>query len=172
MVELKQDMVGFMPPDGSACKTRWPIVLAALTLGCLGLHGPALADPDVFQQAVNYVFTGSVDVKEGPEITDRDACIVVMRDPRFNRYIRYYLRRFKMDDALYEKEFAGSHVSYELDVKGDDIVVEYLDPNTKAVLQGYRSAQIRLPGDLDQTQKAFGVIFAKYCKPEKPKTLF
>ena len=119
-----------MPPDDRACK--WPAALAVLALIGIGLHGPARAETDVFQQAVNYVFTGQVDVKDGPEITDREACIVVMRDPRFNRYIRYYLRRFKMDDALFEKKFGGSNVSYELDVKGDDVVIEYLDPNTKA----------------------------------------
>ncbi len=159
-----------MPPDDRACK--WPAALAVLALLGTGLNGPVRAEPDVFQQAVNYVFTGQVDVKDGPEITDREACIVVMRDPRFNRYIRYYLRRFKMDDALFEKKFGGSNVSYELDVKGDDVVIEYLDPNTKAVAQGYRSAQIPLPGDIDQTQKAFGIIFSKYCKTEKPKSPF
>src|ERR1700748_1844669 len=105
-----------MPPDDRACK--WAAI-AGLALMGIGLHGPARAEADMFQQAVNYVFTGQVEVKDGPEITDRDACIVVMRDPRFNRYIRYYLRRFKMDDALFDKNFAGSKVSYELDVEGD-----------------------------------------------------
>jgi hypothetical protein len=163
-------MAGFMPPDVRACK--WLATLAVLALMGIGLPVPARAETDVFQQAVNYVFTGQVDLKDGPEITDREACIVVMRDPRFNRYIRYYLRRFKMDDALFEKRFSGANVSYELDVKGDSIVIEYLDPDKKAVIQGYRSAQIALPGDIDQTQKAFGIIFTKYCKAEKPKSPF
>jgi hypothetical protein len=165
-------MAGFMPPDDRACKARWPVAFVALSLLGVGLHGPARAESDVFQEAVNYVFTGQVDVKDGPEITDREACIVVMRDPRFNRYIRYYLRRFKMDDALFEKRFSGANVSYELDVKGDTNVIEYLDPNNKSIIQGYRSAQIPLPGDIDQTQKAFGIIFTKYCKAEKPKSPF
>jgi hypothetical protein len=163
-------MAGFMPSDDRACK--WPAAIAVLSLIGIGLHGPARAESDVFQQAVNYVFTGQVDVKDGPEITDREACTVVMRDPRFNRYIRYYLRRFKMDDALFEKRFSGANVSYELDVKSDSIVIEYLDPDSKAVIQGYRSAQIALPGDIDQTQKAFDIIFTRYCKAEKLKSPF
>jgi hypothetical protein len=163
-------MAGFMPSDDRACK--WPAAIAVFSLIGLGLHGPARAESDVFQQAVNYVFTGQVDVKDGPEITDREACTVVMRDPRFNRYIRYYLRRFKMDDALFEKRFSGANVSYELDVKSDSIVIEYLDPDSKAVIQGYRSAQIALPGDIDQTQKAFDIIFTRYCKAEKLKSPF
>jgi hypothetical protein len=103
---------------------------------------------------------------------DRKSCVIVMRDPKFNRYIRYYMSRFKMDDALFDKNYSGSHVFYQLNVKGDDVVIEYLSPDKKTVTQGYRSAQIPLPGDIDQTQKALRIIFSDHCKPEKPKTLF
>jgi hypothetical protein len=132
----------------------------------------ALAEADVFQQAVNYVFTGAVDPREAPEIVDRKSCVVVLRDPKFNRYIRYYLSRFKMDEALFDKNYSGPRVSNQLSVKGDDVVVEYLDPDKKTIIQGYRSAQISLPGDIDQTQKALRIIFSDHCKPEKPKTPF
>ncbi|TMJ04285.1 MAG: hypothetical protein E6G97_07210 [Alphaproteobacteria bacterium] len=141
-------------------------------LGLVSLPPPALAEADVFQQAVNYVFTGQVDPQGGPEIVDRRSCIVVVRDPRFNRYIRYYLSRFKMDDALFDKTYAGSRVLYEVNVKGDDTVIEYLTPDKSAVIQGYRSAQIPLPGDIDQTRKALRIIFTDYCKAETPKTPF
>ena len=37
-----------------------------------------LPDDDVFQQAVNYVFTGKIDPGAGPEIVDRKSCVVVV----------------------------------------------------------------------------------------------
>ena len=77
-----------------------------------------------------------------------------------------------MDDALFDKKYSGSRVSYELNVKGDDVVIEYLNLDKKTVIQGYRSAQIPLPGDIDQTQKALRIIFTDHCKAEKPKTPF
>jgi hypothetical protein len=96
----------------------------------------------------------------------------MMRDPKYNRYIRYYLNRFNMDDAIFGKKYSGARPYYELDVKGDDVVIEYLNPDKKTVAQGYRSAQIPLPGDIDQTQKALRLIFADHCKAEKPKAPF
>jgi len=150
---------------------RWPLAVAA-TAFAVALSAPAQAKADVFQQAVNYVFTGKVDPQDGPEIVDRNSCVVVMRDPKFNRYIRYHLRRFKMDDALFDKKYSGSRVSYELSVKGDDLVIEYLSPDKKTVIVGYRSAQVPLPGDIELTRKALGIIFSDHCKPETPKSPF
>ena len=147
-------------------------VAAALLIGPVFAQAPALAEADIFQQAVNYVFTGQVDPANGPEIVDRKSCIVVLHDPHFDRYIRYYLRRIKMDDSLFDKKYSGSRVSYEVNVKGDDTVIEYLNPDKKTVIQGYRSAQIPLPGDIDQTRKALNIIFTDYCKPEKTKGPF
>ena len=77
-----------------------------------------------------------------------------------------------MDEALYDKKYSGSRALYELSVKGDDVVIEYLGPDKKTITQAYRSAQISLPGDLDLTQRALRIIFSDYCKPEKPKTPF
>jgi hypothetical protein len=150
---------------------RWAVATVSF-LGAVSLETPALAEADVFQQAVNYVFTGQVDPQSGPEIVDRKSCVVVLRDPHFNRYIRYYLSRFKMDDALFDKRYSGSRVLYEVSVKGDDTVIEYLNPDKSTVIQGYRSAQIPLPGDIDQTRKALRIIFTDYCKAETPKTPF
>lgn len=136
------------------------------------LASPARAETSVFQQALNYVFTGRIDPQNGPEVVDQKSCVIVLHDPKFDRYIRYYLSRFKMDDVSYDKTYSGSRVNYEMAVKGDDVVIEYLNADKKTVLQGYRSAQIPLPGDIDQTRKALGLIFAGHCKAEKPKAPF
>jgi hypothetical protein len=166
-------MVGSVRNDGSVHRLRWRLaVAAAALLAAVCLRAPALAEADVFQKAVNYVFTGEVDPPDSPEIVDRNSCVVLLRDPKYNRYIRYYLSRINMDVALFDKKYSGSRVSYVLNVKGDDVVVEYLSPDKKTVTQGYRSAQIALPGDIEQTRKALRIIFTDYCKPEKPKTLF
>jgi hypothetical protein len=132
----------------------------------------AAAQDDLFQNAVNYVFTGRIDPQEPPEIVDRKSCIVVMRDPKFKRYIRYYLSRFRMDTAGFPKTYAGSQVLYELDVASDNILIEYLDMDKTTVQRGYKSAHIPLPGNIDQTQKALKIIFADYCKAERPKDPF
>src|ERR1700733_14620005 len=98
-----------------------------MALGCRG--GRCLtavqttAAPDRLQQAVNYVFTGRVDPSAAPDIVDRASCAVVVPDPKFKGYIRYYLGRFRMDDALFDKKYSGAHVDYTLDVKGDDIII-------------------------------------------------
>ena len=166
-------MRGSVLANESGHATTWPLAVAAVSLlGLVSLQTPAQAEADLFQQAVNYVFTGQVDPQNGPEIADRKSCVVVLRDPNVNRYIRYYLSRFKMDEALFDKKYSGARVSYEVNVKGDDTVIEYLDPDKKAVIQGYRSAQIPLPGDIDQTRKALRIIFADYCKADTPKTPF
>jgi hypothetical protein len=143
-----------------------------LFLGGLMAHSSARAEADLFQKAVNYVFTGSIDPKDQPDIVDRKSCIIVMRDPKYDRYIKYYLRRFKMNDALFDKNYRGSRVSYELNVKGDDVILEYLNLDKTTVLQGYRSAEIALPGDIDQTRKALNIIYSDYCKPEQQSSPF
>ena len=146
-------------------------VAAASLFGLVLLQTPARSEVDVFQQAVNYVFTGSVDPPDGPEIVDRKSCVIVLRDPKFNRYIRYHLGRFNIDEAIFGKKYSGSRAYYELDVKADDVVIEYLNPDKKTVAQAYRSAQIPLPGDIDQTQKALRIM-SEGCKAEKPKAPF
>jgi hypothetical protein len=161
------------PSNGSGRNFRRLSAVAAVSFfGIFSWQTPALSEIDVFQQAVNYVFTGNAGPQNGPEIVDRKSCVVVLRDPKYNRYIRYYLSRFNMNDAIFAKKYAGSRIYYELDVKGDDVVIEYLNPDRKTVAQGYRSAQIPLPGDIDQTQKALRIIFTDHCKTEKPKAPF
>ncbi len=148
--------------------------LAALAVAGLtvAMHHSARAAPDVFQKAVNYVFTGEVDPQNAPKIVDRQACVVVMKDPKYDRFIRYRLRGFQMDTALFDKRYAGSQPNYVLDVKGDGVILEYLTPDQKSVAQAYRSAQIPLPGDFEQTQKALTIIFSDYCKPKKSQAPF
>jgi len=166
-------MPSLTPANASGRKFRRRLAAAALSLfGIVCLQTPVLSEADVFQQTVNYVFTGSIDPQDGPEIVDRKSCVIVLRDPKFNRYIRYYLTRFNMDDAIFGKKYSGARPYYELDVKGDDVVIEYLNPDKKTVAQGYRSAQIPLPGDIDLTQKALRLIFTDHCKAEKPKAPF
>jgi len=77
-----------------------------------------------------------------------------------------------MEEALFDKIYLGSQIGYELDVKGNDTIIEYLGSDKRTITQRYRSAQIPLPGDIDQTQKAFRLIFADYCKPQKSKGPF
>ena len=166
-------MLGLTPANESGGNFRRRSAIAAASLfGLVCLQTPALAEVDVFQQAVNYVFTGNIDPQDSPEIVDRKSCVIVLRDPKFNRYIRYHLSRFNMDDAIFGKKYSGARPYYELDVKGDDVVIEYLNLDKKTVVQGYRSAQIPLPGDIDLTQKALRIIFSDHCKAEKPKAPF
>lgn len=128
-------------------------------------------DGEVFQQAVNYVFTGRIDPPEGADIIDRKNCIVVAPDPRFKRYVKYYLSRFKLDVARFNKRYSGARTLYDLDVQGDDVILEYLAPDKTTVIQGYKSGQIPLPGDIGPTQKALQII-SESCKAESPKTPF
>ena len=131
-----------------------------------------MAEADLFQVAVNYVLTGKTDPQEAPEIVDRKSCIVVMRDPKFKRYIRYYLSRFKMDTARFNKVYAGSQEIYDLEVESDSVLLEYLDMDKTTVTQGYKSAHIPLPGNIDLTQKALKIIFADHCKVDHGLTDF
>jgi hypothetical protein len=166
-------MAGVVPETKLGHTVGRSLAAAVLSGFCVVfLAPPAPAETSVFQQALNYVFTGTIDPQNGPEIVDQKSCVIVQRDPKYDRYIRYYLSRFKMDDVSFDKKYSGSRVNYEMDVKGDDVVIEYLNADRKTVLQGYRSAQIPLPGDIDQTRKALDIIFAGHCKAEKPKVPF
>jgi hypothetical protein len=151
------------------------IVLASfLSTALLAVVAPgsAGAAEDRFQQAVNYVFSGKVDPANGPEIVDRQSCVVLVPEPKFNRYARYYLSRFKMETARISKKYAGSQTLYQLEVEGDDVVLEYLKADRTTADYGFRSAHISLPGDPDQTDKALALIFSQFCKTEKPRSPF
>jgi len=76
-----------------------------------------------------------------------------------------------MDTALIDKTYAGSDTAYNLDIKGAEVIVEYLDIDKSTVLHGYKSAHISLPGDIDQTNKALELI-ASLCRNGKPKAQF
>ena len=127
----------------------------------------ALAEDDPLQKAVNYLFTGRNDPQDAPEILDRKSCVVVVPLPKSKQSIRYYLGRFKMDTAFINKTYAGSETIYSLDIKGAEVIVEYLDLGKSTVLHGHKSAQISLPGDIDQTNKALALI-ASLCRNSKP----
>jgi hypothetical protein len=130
------------------------------------------AEDDVFRQAINYIFAGRIDPDIYPEIVDRKACIVVVPQPNFNGYARYYLKRFKMDVSRISRKYAGRRVYYELEVEGDDIIFESLKADKMTVEFGLRLAHISLPGDIDQTEKALKLVFAEHCKPAKPFSPF
>ena len=128
----------------------------------------ALADDGPLQKAVNYLFTGRNNPQVAPKILDRKSCVVVVPDPKSKQSIRYYLGRFRIDTAFINKTYAGSETIYSLDVKGADVIVEYLDLDESTVLHGHKSAQISLPGDIDQTNTALALI-ASLCTNDKPK---
>ena len=127
----------------------------------------ALSEDFPLQKAVNYLCTGRNDPQDAPEILDRKSCVVVVPLPKSKQSIRYYLGRFKMDTAFINKTYAGSETIYSLDVKGAEVIVEYLNPGKSTVLHGHKSAQISLPGDIDQTNKALALI-ASLCRNSKP----
>jgi hypothetical protein len=147
-------------------------IAVASFLWVVPLQTRAMTEDDVFQRAINYVFTGQIDPKDHPEIVDQRSCIVVMPEPNFNRYARYYLNRFKMDGSRISKKYSGRQVFYELEVEGGDIIFEYLKADKTTVEFGLKSAHISLPGNIDQTEKAPKLIFAAYCKADKPKSPF
>jgi len=119
-------MTGLALLNKSGHKFRLSLAIAVASfLWTITLQTRAVPKDDVFQQAVNYVFTGKIDPGAGPEIVDRKSCVVVVPE-KFGGYARYYLTRFKMDDARISNKYSGREVSYELEVAGDDILVEYL----------------------------------------------
>jgi len=166
-------MAGSMFLNKSWSKVRWPLTVAAVSfLWMAPLQIRAAAEDDVFQLAINYVFTGSIDPQDRPEIVDRKSCIVVTFDSKFQTYIKYYLKRFKMDTARISKTYSGQQIFYVLEIEGDDIVVEHLNPDKATAARGFKSAQISLPGNIDQSEKALRLIFADYCSADKPKPPF
>jgi hypothetical protein len=130
-----------------------------------------MAEDDVLQLAINYVFTGRIDPRDHPKIVDRKSCTVVVFEPQFQTYVRYYLNRFMLDSARISKTYSGQQIFYILEIQGSDIVVEHLNPDKMTVARGFKSAQISLPGDIDQSEKALRLI-ADHCKADKPKLPF
>jgi hypothetical protein len=126
---------------------------------------------DLLQQALNYVLTGTIEPKEAPQIVDQSSCAVIMRDPRYPRFIRYYFGRIRPDNSRISKKYAGTRTLYELDVEGDEVVIEYFGADKTSGVQGYRSAQITLPGNIEQTEKALKIIEQR-CKSERSKAPF
>jgi hypothetical protein len=158
----------------SAAMTIRFVLMSALAPLFLTVNTPSRAGAveDRFQQAVNYVFTGRIDPENGPQIVDPKACTVLVPETKFNRYARYHLTRFKMETARISKKYAGSQTIYELEVEGDETLLEYLKADRTTVDYGFRSAHIALPGDPEQTEKALALIFSQYCKVEKARRPF
>jgi len=135
------------------------------------LRGQAVAE-DALQAAINYVFTGKIAPENGPKIVDLKSCVVVIPDQKFKRYVRYYLSRFKMDGSRISKTYSGRQTKYTLEVDGDEAIIEYLSLDQATVTNGYKSAQIPLPGNIDQTERALHLIFTEHCKSDEPKAPF
>jgi len=166
-------MTGLAHPESGRRRKRLSFAAATLSLlWAMPQQARAAAEDDVLQQAINYVFTGTIDPQDGPEIVDRKSCVVVVPEPRFKRYARYYFTRFKMDVARFSKKYSGHDVSYELEVEGDSVLLEFLKPDKTTVDYGFKSAHISLPGNIDRTEKALALIFSEYCKVERPRTPF
>jgi hypothetical protein len=149
--------------SGRRGKPGWLVAVTAL-LWTAALQPQAAAEDDLLQKAVNYVFTGSVEPENPPEITDRKSCVVVVADAKWKRFIRYDLSRLKLDEPRINSTYSGRQANYQLDVEGDKVVVEYLGADKKTVTNGYKSAQIPLPGDIERTRKAIQWLGAR-CKP-------
>ncbi len=165
-------MASFVYLNKNRYKLRWPLIVTAVSfLWMAPLQIRAVAEDDVFQLAVNYVFTGRIDPPDRPEIADRNSCIVVVFEHKFQAYVRYYLSRFKLDSARISKTYSGQQIFYVLEIEGDNIVVEHLNSDKTTVARGFKSAQISLPGNIDQSEKALRVI-SDHCKAEKPKSPF
>ncbi len=131
----------------------------------------AVAEDDVLQLAVNYVFTGRIDPRTLLKLSIENLIVVVF-EPKFQAYVRYYLGRFKLDSARISKTYSGQQIFYVLEIQGDDIiVVEHLNPDKTTVARAFKSAQVPLPGDIDQSEKALRLISDR-CKAEKPKLPF
>ena len=146
----------------------WRVVF--LTLICT-LPTLATQKDDLLQQALNYVFTGNLDSRDAPEIVDQTSCVVIMPDPKYPRFIRYYFGRITPDNSRITKDYAGRKTLYKLAIESDNVVIEYLGADKATTIQAFKSAQIDLPGDIDQTQKALKVI-AERCKGQASKSPF
>ena len=165
-------MTGLALRKRSGHKIRLSLAIAVASFFWMVPLQTAMTEDDVFQQAINYVFTGRIDPKDHPEIVDQKSCIVVIPEPNRNRYARYYLNRFKMDVSRISKKYAGRQIFYELEVEGDDIILEYLKADKTTVEFGLKSAHISLPGNIDQTERALNLVFAEHCKADKPRSPF
>jgi hypothetical protein len=77
-----------------------------------------------------------------------------------------------MDISRISKKYSGRQALYQLEVEGDDVILEFLKGDKTTVDYGFRSAHISLPGNPDQTERALGIIFGEYCKAEAPKSPF
>ena len=121
------------------------VVLFAMACA-VPVHGAAR--DDLLQKAFNYVFTGSIDPKDAPEIVDLASCAVVVRDPRYPRFIRYYFGRIRPDNSRLTKDYAGRKTQYKLEIESDTIVIEYLGADKTTPVQAFKSAQIELPGEI------------------------
>ncbi len=161
-----------VPRQGRTTPGRLLVAAATSFLWATSLQTPARAEDDVLQQAINYVFTGEIAPKVAPEITDRKSCVVVVPDPKWKRFIRYYLARLELDDPRINSTYAGRQARYQLDTQSDQVVVEYLSPDKKTVVHGYKSAQIPLPGNIDRTKKAFELIVERCKDDAAPKLPF
>jgi hypothetical protein len=167
-------MIGASILTKSSRRHTWMLASAIL---CAFFSAPptrAAADDDLFQLAINYVLTGKTDPSGKPEIVDRKACVVVLPDPQFKRYVKYYLGRIRPDAARISKTYSGPKgITYVWEVESEgDNVVEYLNPDKSTVAFGVKTTQIALPGDIDQTEKAIRLIFSDYCKKDKPRLPF
>ena len=167
-----------MAMEGLVClhkswyKIRRPLAVATASFLCIApLQVRAVAEDDMLQLAVNYVFTGRIDPPDRPEIVDRKSCLVVVFEPKFKAYVRYYLNRFKLDSARINKTYSGQQIFYVLEIHGDDIVVEHLNTDKTTVARAFNSAQISLPGDIDESEKALRWI-SDHCKAVKARSPF
>jgi hypothetical protein len=161
-----------VPRQGRTLLGRFSVVAAAAFLWLAFPQISAAAEDDVLQQAINYVFTGAIDPKDAPEITDRKSCVVVVPDPKWKRFVRYYLPQLGLDDPRIDSTYSGRQARYQLDAQSDQLVVEYLSADKKTVVNGYKSAQIPLPGDIDRTKKAMQLIAARCKRDDAPKLPF
>jgi hypothetical protein len=143
---------------------------AATLLASIVLQPPAFAETDKLQQAITYVFTGSIAPQSRVAIVDLKPCVVIVSEPENNRAVRYHLSRFKPDWFRFETRYVGRTPTYQLYVEGDEDVVEFLNTDM-TVSHGHRTARFALPGDIDQSKRALQLI-ADECKPDKPKPLF
>ena len=87
-----------------------------------------------------------------------------------NNSIRYYVGRFRIDTAFINKTYVGSETVYSLDVKGAEVIVEYLDVDKSTVLHGHSSRKY-LCREIDEENKALALI-SSLCRNGKPKDQF
>jgi len=98
-------------------KSWWPLAVAAVSfLWMAPLQILAVAEDDVLQLAVNYVFTGRIDPRTLLKLSIENLIVVVF-EPKFQAYVRYYLGRFKLDSARISKTYSGQQIFYVLEIQ-------------------------------------------------------